>query len=262
MPVVPHLRLLGWLSLCLLPAVQSAGVVCCAADPPTATATVPLSEKADPRMVPFDKLLTDFVSEHKLPGAALAVTRNGRLVYAQGAGFADIEAGGLVKPDSLFRIASISKPITAVAVLQLVEQGKLGLDDRAFDRLEGDPALTPHGTPDPRLKQVTIRQLLRHTGGWDRDVSFDPMFRPIEIARDLNAEPPAGTALVIRYMGGKPLDFNPGERYGYSNYGYCVLGRLIEKASGQTYEGYVREHVLRPLGVAMAGHDVFDPYKD
>ena len=75
------------------------------------------------------------------------------------------------------------------------------------------------------------------------------MFRPIEIARELDVDAPAGTSAVIRYMGGKPLDFNPGERYAYSNYGHCVLGRLIEKASGQLYETYVKEHVLRPLEI-------------
>jgi N-acyl-D-amino-acid deacylase len=186
--------------------------------------------------------------------------RHGRLIYARGFGLADIEADEPVRPDSLFRIASVSKPITAVAVLQLVEQGKLGLDDKAFERLHGDPAFNPHGTPDPRLRQVTIRQLLRHTGGWDRDVSFDPMFRPIEIARELDVDAPAGTSAVIRYMGGKPLDFNPGERYAYSNYGYCVLGRLIEKASGQPYEAYVKEHVLLPLGITRMklGHTLLE----
>ena len=227
---------------------------------PVHTAAPAATGKADSRMAPFDELVAAFVRDHKIPGAAVAVTRHGRLIYARGFGMADIEAGEPVRPDSLFRIASVSKPITAVAVLQLVEQGKLGLDERAFERLDGDPAFSPDGTPDPRLRQVTIRQLLRHTGGWDRDVSFDPMFRPIEIARELNVDAPAGTSAVIRYMGGKPLDFNPGERYAYSNYGYCVLGRLIEKASGQPYEAYVKEHVLRPLGITRMklGHTLLE----
>ncbi len=200
-------------------------------------------------MAPFDDLLVSFIRKHRIPGAAAAIVRNGRLVYARGFGYADVETNTAVQPASLFRIASVSKPVTAVAVLRLVDEGKLALDEKAFERLDGDSAFTPHGAPDPRLKQVTIRQLLRHAGGWDRDVSFDPMFRSIDIARELNAEPPAGPALVIRYMGGKPFDFNPGERYAYSNFGYCVLGRLIEKASGQPYETYVKEQVLRPLGI-------------
>lgn len=204
---------------------------------------------SDPKMVPFDELLTSFVAEQKLPGAAVAVAREGRLVYSRGFGDSDVAARTPVEPDSLFRIASISKPVTAVAILQLAEQGRLNLDERAFDRFQGDDRFAPLGTPDPRTATVTIRQLLRHTGGWDRDVSFDPMFRPIEIARALNVNPPAGPAEIIRYMGGQPLDFAPGERYAYSNYGYCVLGRLIEKISGQPYEVYVKENVLKPLGI-------------
>jgi N-acyl-D-amino-acid deacylase len=251
MPVLPSCRLLLIpLCLALLPA-GIAGADRAAAEPVNPMDAIPLcaTGKTDPRMAPFDELLSSFVREHKLPGAAVAVMRRGRLVYARGFGYADIDARDAVQPESLFRIASISKPVTAVAVLRLVEQAKLELDDKAFARLDRDPELMPHGTSDPRLKQVTIRQLLQHTGGWDRDVSFDPMFRAIEIAREMNAEPPAGPALVIRYMGGKPLDFDPGERFAYSNYGYCVLGRLIEKASGEPYEKYVREQVLRPLGI-------------
>lgn len=221
-----------------------------AADDSSPTQTSPgATGKADSRLAPFDELLTTFIGEHQIPGGAVAVSRNGRLVYSRGFGYADVESKAAVEPASKFRIASLSKPITAVAVLQLVEQGKLGLEERAFDLLKEDPSLAPYGTPDQRLPQITIRQLLQHTGGWDRDVSFDPMFRPIEIARELNTAPPAGQAQVIRYMRGQPLDFLPGERYAYSNFGYCLLGRLVEQASGEPYETYVKEHVLKPLGI-------------
>jgi len=218
-------------------------------DPSSKSAPTTATGKADSHMVPFDELMTTFIGEHKVPGVAVAITKNGRLVYSRAFGYADVESKTAVEPTSLFRIASISKPITAVAILQLVEQGKLGLDERVFEILKDNPELAPHGTPEPRLAQVTIRQLLQHTGGWDRDVSFDPMFRPIEIARELATDPPAGQAQVIRYMQGKPLDFQPGEKYAYSNFGYCLLGRLIEKASRQSYEAYVKEHVLKPLGI-------------
>jgi N-acyl-D-amino-acid deacylase len=200
-------------------------------------------------MVPFDELLTTFIAEHKIPGGAVAISRNGRLVYSRGFGYADVETKTAVEPASRFRIARISKPITAVAVMQLVEQGRFGLDERVFDLSKDDPNVVPPATADQRLPQITIRQLLQHTGGWDRDASFDPMFRAIEIARELNAVPPAGPAQVIRYMRGQPLDFQPGERFAYSNFGYCLLGRLIEKVSGESYEGYVKQHVLKPLGI-------------
>jgi CubicO group peptidase (beta-lactamase class C family) len=102
---------------------------------------------------------------------------------------------------------------------------------------------------DPRLKNITVRQLLQHTGGWDRAKSGDPMFRSVEIAKALDVPPPAHAEHVIRFMLGKPLDFDPGERYAYSNFGYCVLGRIIEKVSGETYQNYVKKHVLGPLGI-------------
>ena len=97
------------------------------------------------------------------------------MVLAKGHGLADVENGELVQPDSLFRIASISKPITAVAILTLVEDGLLELDERAFDILDH---LDPPGGEvlNPKTHEVTVRQLLHHSGGWDRSVSYDPIF--------------------------------------------------------------------------------------
>ena len=86
-------------------------------------------------------------------------------------------------------------------------------------------------------------------GGWDRDKSFDPMFIPIKIAKTFGTEPPANQEQIIRYMLTQPLDFDPGEREAYSNFGYCVLGRVIEKVSGKPYGKYVQEEVLAPLGI-------------
>lgn len=201
----------------------------------------------DPALAPFDRMMIQFVREHKIPGASIAVSKDGRLVYARGFGHADREAKTPVVPSSLFRIASISKPFTAAAVLQLVEKGKLRLNDRAFDLLKLPPHLEKGARVDPRLHKITIEQLLHHTAGFDRDKSGDPMFRSIDIAKALGEKPPARPEAIIRYMMGRPLDFDPGQRECYSNFGYCVLGRVIEHASGEPYEKYVREHVLAPL---------------
>jgi N-acyl-D-amino-acid deacylase len=197
----------------------------------------------------FDREVTQFMTARKVPGGALAVVKDRRLVYARGYGWADREKRIAVKPDSLFRIASISKPITGVAVMRLVEQNKLSLDARAFDIVNLKPLLDGDRQPDPRLAAITIRQLLQHTGGWDRDKSFDPMFRATQIAKAVGEPGPAGPHAVIRYMLGQPLDFDPGTRYAYSNFGYCVLGRVIEKITGQTYEKYVQEKILAPAGI-------------
>jgi N-acyl-D-amino-acid deacylase len=203
----------------------------------------------DPRLRPFDDLMTAFVKDHHVPGAALAVTYHGRLVYARGFGYADVERELAVQPGSRFRVASVSKPLTAVAILQLVGRKKLRLEDRVLDIVRVRPHLEPGSKPDPRWNEITILQLLQHTAGFDRDKSFDPMFRPLAIARDVGSPPPAGQEAIIRYMLGRPLDFSPGQRYAYSNFGYCLLGRVIESVSGQTYEAYVRENVLKPVGV-------------
>src|SRR5712691_4581695 len=122
-----------------------------------------------PELASFDELMTTFAKEQQVPGAVLAVTKDSRLVYARGFGLADRQRLQAVQPTALFRIASLSKPITAVAVLQLVERTKLTLDAKVWD------VLTLPEPSDARWKQVTILHLLQHTGGWDRDKSFDPM---------------------------------------------------------------------------------------
>ena len=197
----------------------------------------------------FDREIEQFMAARKIPGGTLAVVKDRRLVYARGYGWADHQKQLPVKADSLFRIASISKPITAVAVLRLVEQGKLKLDDRAFDCVKFAPVIPSGAQADARLARITIRQLLDHTGGWDRDQSFDPMFRSQIICAAVGSKPPADSTAVIRYMLGQPLDFDPGTRYAYSNFGYCVLGRVIEKITGLRYETYVKEKILAPIGI-------------
>ena len=213
------------------------------------SADPPATGRADPRLAPFDRLMTEFLKENQAPGGALAVTRRGRLVYARGFGLADEDRGTPVRPDSLFRIASVSKPLTATAVLQLAERGELGLDDPVLNYVRLGPHLEFGARPDPRWRAVTARQCLQHTGGWDLDRSFDPVLAPEEVAVALGTRPPVSPADVIRYMMGRPLDFDPGSRFAYSNFGYLLLGRVVEAASGSGYEEYVRREVLAPLGV-------------
>ncbi|NQT15271.1 MAG: serine hydrolase, partial [Planctomycetes bacterium] len=203
----------------------------------------------DARMASFDRLMREFLRKHGTPGAALAVTDRGRLVYARGYGYADVAGKRKATPTSLFRIASISKPITAIAVLQLVERKRLSLDDKVFDLVKHEPHLEEGRSPDPRRHSITVRHLLQHRGGWNRKASFDPMFQSVRFAKSLGVDPPAGPDEVIRCMLGQPLEFEPGQRYAYSNYGYCLLGRVIEALTDRTYEEYVKENVLAPLGI-------------
>lgn len=211
---------------------------------------VPLTGQAVPGMESFDQAISALMRKHAIPGGAVAVLRDGKLIYARGFGYADVESKTPVQPDALFRIASVSKPITAAAIMKLVEEGKLELDDRVAPFI-AHLASAPGASVDPRWEQITIRNLLNHAGGWDRgkpNGGFDPIDRPIIAANAVNAPAPASSETLIRYMKGMPLDFDPGEKFAYSNFGYIILGRVIERASGMPYAEYVRARVLQPVG--------------
>lgn len=208
------------------------------------------SDEDQPRFASFDRLIEEFMREHRVPGISIALTDGGEVVFARGYGFSDIAQGQIVDRDSLFRIASISKPITAVAILQLIERGKLRLDDKVFEVLSFDAEIDAAGEQfDVRTREITIEHLLQHRGGWDRGQSFDAMFQSVRFAEQLGQQPPADASSVIRAMFSQKLDFEPGQQYAYSNFGYCLLGRVIETITKQTYEQYVQEHVLKPIGV-------------
>lgn len=236
-----------------IPIACLAVLLSCGGEPSAPRApSFPVTGVAVPAMRAYDDTVAALMRRYGIPGGAVAVVRDGKLVYARGFGYADVERATPVQPDALFRIASVSKPITAVAVMTLVAEGRLALDDRVAPHL-AHLAPAPGATVDPRWEQVTIRHLLNHTGGWDRnrpDGGFDPMFRPAIAAAAVGAPAPATAETIIRYMKGVPLDFDPGTRHAYSNFGYAILGRVIERMSGMPYEAYVRERVLAPAGAA------------
>lgn len=214
-----------------------------------AAATPAFAAGPEHALASFDREVGEFMAARKVPGGALAVVKDGRLVHARGFGWADAEKKVPVEADSLFRIASISKPVTGVAVLQLVERGKLTLDTRVLDLLPHRAVVPPGGQADARWKLITVRHCLQHTGGWDRGQSFDPMFRARQIAAATGTPAPASADAVIKFMLGQPLDFDPGTRYAYSNFGYCILGRIIEQLTRQPYEQFVKDSVLAPCGI-------------
>ncbi len=190
--------------------------------------------------------MKDFMVSREVSAGALAITHNGWLVFARGYSWAGVGSQA-TQPSSLFRIASLSKPVTAAAVLKLVEDGKLELDEKVVDILPLRCAEGRH--PDPNLKDVTILHLLYHLGGWDRDESFDPMFADERISKALDVPTPISHADIITFMNGQPLQHKPGTKYAYSNYGYCLLGRVIEQRTQMAYDDYVKKKVLSPLGI-------------
>ncbi len=197
----------------------------------------------------FDKLMTKFVEKHKVPGASLTIGRHGRILFDRGFGLSDREARVKMAAESRFRIASVSKPITAAAILQLAEKKKLTLDDKVLDHVKLKPHLLEGRKVDARWTRITLRHLLHHAGGWDRDKSYDPITITPKIADALQCGYPVKPEQVCRYMMGQPLDFEPGERYAYSNLGYLLLGRVIEAVTGTVYEEWVKKNTLAPLGI-------------
>ncbi len=217
---------------------------------PTAPEAMPITGAAMPGMASFDQRVPDLMRKYAIPGGAVAVVREGKLIYARGFGYADAESRAPVQPDALFRIASVSKTLTSAAIMTLVEEGRLRLDDRVAPFI-AHLAPAAGATVDPRWEQITVRHLLNHTGGWDRgkpNGGFDPIDRPAIAAAAVGAPAPASSETLIRYMKGMPLDFDPGARFAYSNFGYILLGRVIERVSGMRYEEYVRTRVLQPVG--------------
>lgn len=200
-----------------------------------------------PALKSFDEAMEAQLRQRQ-SGGALAVVKDGRLVYAKGYGLGDVVNQAPVEPTSLFRIASLSKPITAVAILKLAQDGKVDLDAKAFSYLDLKPG-SAEAKPEPKLAEITVRHLLQHTGGWNREKSGDPMFKAAVISAELGVPSPPNATSIIRYMLTQPLDFDPGTRFAYSNFGYCVLGRILEQVTGEAYETYVKKNVLAPMGI-------------
>lgn len=192
-----------------------------------------------------DSIIEDFLERENIPGAALAIASQGNLVSLRSYGVADIDMPAPVTRDHRFRIASLSKPITAAAVLSLVERGDLRLEDRLADLL---PQFDY--SADAGLQEITVRHLLQHTAGWDRKQTFDPFFDLEASKRTLGLESANDCLPIAAAMLARPLQHRPGEHYVYSNLGYCFLALIIEQVAGQSYDVFTHDTVLRPHGIA------------
>lgn len=198
-------------------------------------------------------------------GASVALTKDGRLVYERAFGYADVARTVPLQPYHLLRVASLSKSVTALAIMKLVEEGKISLSHPVFgpQGYLGAAAYT-HEIRDARLYRVTVQQLLEHTAGWDRSIgcdghgTCDPVEFPTHVAAAMGVANPVGDSTLIRYMLRQGLNFEPGTRFAYSNTGYLVLGKVLEAVTHQPYETWVRQHVLQPSGVLEAhlGHNL------
>ncbi|MGB8540882.1 MAG: serine hydrolase domain-containing protein [Candidatus Acidiferrales bacterium] len=173
----------------------------------------------------------------KIPGLALAVVRDGKIVKAQGYGLANIELGVAVKPETIFQTGSVGKQFTATAVMMLVEDGEIRLDDRIGKYLPSSPA---------SWNNVTVRNLLTHTSGIP-DYESDSVTK--KDAAFINLRNDYTEDELFTKFSGLPLDFPPGSKWSYSNSGYVILGILIHKVTGQFYGDVLQERIFRPLGM-------------
>ena len=196
----------------------------------------------------LDQKMTAFMKKWDVPAGQMAVCKDGKIVYSKGFGVCDQAGKSATTVANRFRIASITKVFTACAIWQLIEAGKLKLDDRAFDILSDLKPLVG-AKIDPRLQTITIANLLEHSAGWTLE-NGEPQAKYTRLAADAFKESrPARPVTIIRYMMGQPLNYDPGSKSVYSNLGYNVLGRVIEKISGQNYFDYLKEHILTPAGI-------------
>jgi CubicO group peptidase (beta-lactamase class C family) len=223
------------------------GLIALLATPLVGAQPRPVTRAAVRDFAPLDRAVLDFMDRIDAQAATVAVSREGKLLYSRGYGWSDAHKKKPTAPDAILRVAGLTQRITAVAVKKLIQDGKLSLDTKVFRSLNFKP---PKGAvPDPRLFQITVGQLLEYQGGWDAQMTFDPFTRLREIQKSLHLSHRPHPNDVIRYMLGQPLQFDPGKRTAPSNFGFSVLGRVIEKASGETYEKYVQQAIFRPLGV-------------
>jgi len=192
------------------------------------------------------RIASAFMTNCSVPGMSVAIARHQKIIYEQAFGYADLKKKEPVTGSSLFRIASVTKPITSVAIFSLIEQQRLSLDAKVFGPVLG----TTYGRPpyDAGVERITIEHLLTHTcGGWDKNHD-DPMFQNPDMDH---------RALTSATLKNRPLDFAPGTHYAYSNFGFCVPGRVIEKVTGTGYADYVREGILKRCeidGMRIAGN--------
>lgn len=175
-----------------------------------------------------DDYVKSAMEKQHIPGVSIAVIKNGKIVKTQGYGFANLELKTPVKPETVFKIGSVSKQFLATGIMILIQEGKLSLDDPVSKFLDGTPET---------WKEITIRHLLTHTSGIVREA---PGFNPLKIQSDID---------VIKTAYPLSLRFAPGEKWEYCNVGYFTLAEIIHKVSGQPWDVYLNERVFKPLGM-------------
>jgi CubicO group peptidase (beta-lactamase class C family) len=217
-------------------------------------------------MTAADNLVKSFLATYDIPGATVAMSKDGKIIYSRAFGFADIAKTVATQPYHLFRIASVSKPVTAIAIMKLMQEGRLSLTQKVFGSsgiLKNHPIISTATITDTRIYDITVQQLLEHSAGWDRSVNCnpnpttpypyffsgcDPIAFPLRVTQLTGTTNPVKKEAHVKFLLEKGLDFTPGTKSAYSNIGYTALGIVIEQLTGVSYEQYVRDSILAPVG--------------
>jgi CubicO group peptidase (beta-lactamase class C family) len=206
------------------------------------------AESGSQALAAISARMQQFVDQGQIAGAVTVVGRHDRILSCEAVGLRDVEAREPMTGDALFRIASMTKPITAIGIMILAEQRKLSVDDpveRYLPEFRGQMlGQHDHGSLvlKPPARKITIRDLLTHTSGV-------PSGLPPDMA-DLYRKRDRTLAEVIPTIAKRPLEFEPGSRWAYCNLGIDTLGRIIEVVSGQPYERFLQQRIFAPLGMA------------
>ncbi len=199
-----------------------------------------------PGVEELDSRVLSFMREWRLKGLSLSVARNDSLVFSKGYGWADEEASESMRPGSIMRVASVSKLITAIGIMVLVDRGELSLRDRLFTE-DGLLSEFSDCIRDTTAYAITVENLLRHEAGFD-ERRFDPMFSTEQVMKHYGLKKIPGAGDILRCILSERLAFYPGTDKRYSNLGYAVLSLVIEKVTGRSYESWIQENVLEPAG--------------
>lgn len=198
-----------------------------------------------PELQALDKKITSYMRKWHMKGASLAVTRGDSLVYAKGYGWADEENGVEMGPGNIMRMASVSKLITAVGIMVLQDEGKLNIKDTVFgpSGILNDTTFTKL-IKDKNYYKITVEHLLRHQGGFRRD----PLFSSRDVMHQLKLDHAPEAEDFYMVVLNRRLKFAPGSWQSYSNFGYLLLSKVIEKVSGMPYDEFIKKEVLEPAG--------------
>ena len=205
-----------------------------------------MSDTAD--LKGMERKIRNFMQEWQLKGVSLAVMRGDSLYYAKGFGWADQEKGEEMGPGHIMRVASVSKLITAAGIMRLVEDGKLSLQDKVFGE-EGilRDSVYLQSIKEKNYYRITVEDLLRHKGGLTT-YGGDPMFSTRSIMANNRLTEAPDHKTLLRLVLRRKLGFVPGTSQSYSNLGYLLLSMIIEEVTGEDYEDFIQQNILRPAG--------------